>query len=78
MEALCRKDCILLTANAAIYFIMLQSLKDQDMSLSEELYNALKIRIKEWHSELENNFTHLHHYNDIIKGRKEANKVNFN
>ncbi|GIX87634.1 hypothetical protein CDAR_300351 [Caerostris darwini] len=46
VEALCRRDSKLLTANATINF-MLQSLKEQHTSLSEELYITLKNHTEE-------------------------------
>lgn len=73
VEALCRKNSNLLTANATINF-MLQSLKDQDTPLSEELYSALKIRIEERHSELENILRYLHNYNDFKKENEKEQK----
>ncbi|GFS50677.1 hypothetical protein TNCV_2042471 [Trichonephila clavipes] len=52
VEALCRRDSNLITANATVNF-MLQSLKEQHTSLSEELYTTLKIRTEERHTGIE-------------------------
>lgn len=62
VEALCTKDSNLITANATINF-MLQSLKDQNTPLSEELYSALEIYIQERRSEQQQ--IYLHNYNDF-------------
>ncbi|GFV96847.1 transposable element Tc3 transposase [Trichonephila clavipes] len=53
VEALCRRDSNLLTANATMNFL-LQSRKEQYTSLSEELCITLKKRTEEWDTEIEN------------------------
>lgn len=73
VEALCRRDSNLLTANATINF-MLQSLKEQHTSLSEELYITLKNRTEERHTEIENVLRYLHNYNYFKNENKKEEK----
>ncbi|GIY01209.1 putative AC transposase [Caerostris darwini] len=72
VEALCRIDPNLLTVNATINF-MLQPLKEQHTSLSEELYITLKNRI-ERHTEIENVLRYLHNFNDCKNENEKEEK----
>ncbi|GFV88213.1 putative AC9 transposase [Trichonephila clavipes] len=71
VEALCRRDSNLLTANATVNS-MLQSLKEQHRSL-EDLFTTLKNRTQERHTEIENILRYLHNYNDF-KNENEKKK----
>ncbi|GFX15550.1 uncharacterized protein TNCV_3304791 [Trichonephila clavipes] len=53
---------------------MLQSLKEQHTSLSEELYTTLKNRTEERHTKIEKVLRYLHSYNDF-KNEKEEKRL---
>ncbi|GFU63940.1 uncharacterized protein TNCV_1939651 [Trichonephila clavipes] len=74
VEALCRRDSNLLTTNVTVNF-MLQSLKEQHTSLSEELYITLKNRIEKRHTEIENALWYLHYYNDFKNEREKEKRL---
>ncbi|GFS94705.1 uncharacterized protein TNCV_4456201 [Trichonephila clavipes] len=53
---------------------MLQSLKEQHTSLSEELSITLKNRTEERHTEIENVLWYLHNYNDFKNENEKEEK----
>ncbi|GFW92752.1 hypothetical protein TNCV_1735451 [Trichonephila clavipes] len=57
---------------------MLQSLKEQHTSLSEELYITLKNRTEERHTEIEKALRYLHNYNDFKNEKEEKILANSN
>ncbi|KAG0440927.1 hypothetical protein DMUE_1419, partial [Dictyocoela muelleri] len=59
VEALCRRDSNLFTADIAISY-MLKKLKDANSSISKRLYKALITRMKERRSHLSSLFYYLH------------------
>ncbi|GFV70789.1 uncharacterized protein TNCV_1946991 [Trichonephila clavipes] len=73
VEVLCRRKSDLLAANATINF-MLQTLKEQHTSLSEELYTPLKNRTKERHIKIENVLRYLRNYNEFKNENKKRRK----
>ena len=59
VEAICRQDATLLSADAAIQFMM-KSITGHPFSLSYELKAALKVRILERRTEISSILQHLH------------------
>jgi len=59
VEALCRKDATLLTADAALKF-MIQKLRSSTSALAEDLANALEVRIGERRTKLSGILQFLH------------------